>query len=398
MKKKETMWNPGFIIILLVNFSHQMGQQMMNTLVPKYAYELGANAYQVGLIGTAFAVSALLIRPISSPAFDSFSKKKLLIASVAGIFVAFTSYALSRSYGMLIAARLLHGICVGCVAPLSLAIASDNLPDSVMGSGLGIFSLCQAVGQALGPNMGLSLSQAIGFPFTFAIGAAILFAGTVLACFIKEAPQAREPYRITLDKVVEKDSIHAAVLQFFVMLAYTCIASYLAIYGGVLGIENIGLYYTVYAIFLLVTRPVSGKLIDRLGFDKVLIFGIVCFAASFLIIGASRTLPGFLIAAVVNAFGYGVCYPTLQSMCMSSAPKNRRGAAANTLFLGADCGMMVGPFCAGILVDWLNKANMGEVKAYSTMFCVMTVPIFAGLAYYLIFRRRIQAKIASHAK
>lgn len=370
-----------------------MGQQMMNTLVPKYANALGSSAYLVGLVGTAFGVSSLIARPFTCPAFDSFSKKKLLIFSLAGICAVFTCYGLAKSYAMLITARLFHGVFVGCVAPLTLAIAGDSLPEKSMGSGIGIFSLCQAFGQAVGPNLGLKLSKAIGFNNTFFLGAAIMAISIVLAHFVIEVPREKSPYKIALDKFIEKDSLHPAVLMFCIMIAYTCIGSYLAIFGELLGIENIGLYFTIYAIFLLVSRPVSGKLIDKYGYAKVLIPGLICFALSFVIIGTSRKLPGFLVAAVVNAFGYGVCFPAIQSLGMSCASRNRRGAAASTSFLGSDCSMLVGPALAGLLVDGIAKTNLGEIQGYSVMFCIMIIPILIGLIYFLIFKKKIQANI-----
>jgi MFS family permease len=387
------MWNITFINILVVNFCHQMGQQMMNTLVPKYANALGANAYTVGLLSSVFAISSLLIRPVSTPAFDSFSKKKLLIASIFGIFIVFTMYGLSKSVYMIMAARLLHGICIGCVAPLSLAIASDALPDSKMGRGIGVFSLCQAIGQAVGPNMGLSLSQTIGYSYTFFIGAAIMLIATILSLFLKDMNKPREPYRIAWDKIIEKDALHPAVLLFLTMLPYTCISSYIAIYGGLLGVDRIGLYFTVYAVFLLLTRPLGGALIDKYGYKRVLVPSMLCFAASFLIIGSSKNLTGFLIAAAVNAFGYGVIYPSMQSLAMSCTAKNRRGAAGSTSFLGADLSMLVGPALAGLLVDSVNKNTGTSVKGYSVMYFVMIIPIIIGIFYFLIFNKKIVANI-----
>jgi len=393
MKTETKMWNATFINILIVNFCHQMGQQMMNTLVPKYANALGANAYTVGLVSSVFAVSSLLIRPITTPAFDSFSKKKLLIASILGIFIVFTSYGLSKSVYMLMAARLLHGICVGCVAPLSLAIAGDALPDSSLGKGIGIFSLCQAIGQAVGPNMGLSLSHTIGYRYTFFIGAVIMLIAAVISLFLKEVNNSRKPYRIALENIIEKDALHPAVLTFLTMLPYTCINSYIAIYGDLLGVERIGLYFTVYAVFLLITRPLGGTLIDKYGYKKVLIPSLLCFAASFILIGSSKNLYGFLIAAAVNAFGYGVCYPSLQSLAMSCTAKSRRGAAGSTSFLGADLSMLVGPALAGLLVDSVNKSTGTAVKGYSVMYFVMTIPAIIGILYFLIFDKKIVASI-----
>lgn len=398
MKTESKMWNSAFINILIVNFCHQMGQQMMNTLVPKYADSLGANAYTVGLVSSVFAISALLIRPITTPAFDSFSKKKLLIASIFGIFIVFTVYGLSNSITMLMAARLLHGICVGCVAPLSLAIAGDALPTAKMGRGIGIFSLCQAVGQAVGPNMGLSLSQAIGYQTTFFIGAAIMLIALVLSLFLNETSKSHEPYRITWNKIIEKDALHPAMLMFLLMLPYTCINSYIAIYGGLLGVDRIGLYFTVYAACLLLTRPVGGMLIDKYGYKRILIPSMACFATSFIIIGSSKNLLGFLIAAAVNALGYGVCYPSMQSLSLSSSAKNRRGAAGSTSFLGADLSMLVGPSLAGLLVDTVNNRTGSVIKGYSTMYYVMIIPIIIGIFYFLIFNKKIMAKIKYHSE
>lgn len=398
MKNETKMWNSAYINILIVNFCHQMGQQMMNTLVPKYADALGASAYVVGLVSSVFAISSLLIRPVTTPAFDSFSKKKLLTASIFGIFVTFTVYGLSKSVYMLMAARLLHGICVGCVAPLSLAIAGDALPDSKMGRGIGIFSLCQAVGQAIGPNMGLSLSRTIGYRSTFFIGSAIMLVAMVLSIFLKENNKYREPYRIKLDKIIEKDALHPAALMFLIMMPYTCINSYIAIYGDLLGIDQIGLYFTVYAVFLLLTRPVGGILIDRYGYKRVLIPCMLCFAASFIIISSSKSLTGFLIAAAVNAFGYGVCYPSMQSLAMSCSPKSRRGAAGSTSYLGADISMLLGPTLAGLLVDSVNKSTGTAVKGYSTMYFVMVIPIFLGILYFLLCNKKIMSNIKRNSE
>lgn len=403
MKQTETLeqtkiWNKAFIIVLIVNFCHQMGQQMTNTLVPKYANALGATAYLVGLVSSMFAVSSLLIRPIASPAFDSFSKKKLLIVALVGIFVVFISYGISKSVPALLAARLLHGACVGCAAPLSLAIAGDSLPSAQMGKGIGVFSLCQAVGQAVGPNLGLTLSQKIGYQPTFFIGAGVTVLAVTFAFFIVETNKEKEPYRITIGKIIEKDSLHPAVLMFFLMFAYTCIASYLAIFGDMVGVENIGLYFTVYAVCLLITRPLSGVMIDKYGYGKVMVPGILSFAVSFVIIAFSRNLTGFLIAAAVNAFGYGVCYPAVQSMSMNSANKKRRGAAASTSYLGADFAMLFGPQLAGFLIDKIAVHTANYVNAYTTMFCLMTIPILMCLVYFFLVRKRIEENIRKNTE
>lgn len=393
MQKKETIWNPVFISVFIANFCQQMGQQMMNTLVPKYANSLGVAASTVGLVTSVFAITALAVRPISSPALDSFSKRKLLMAAQLCVFAAFVGYSLSNSIETIIAARIIHGIGAGVTAPLCLALASNSLPDSKLGSGIGIFSLGQAVAQAVGPNIGLTLSRNIGYNKSFLVGAAVLGLACMLSFFIKEPPMERPKYKISLDRIIAKGAVKPAVLMFFLGMAFSCIGSFIAIYGGERGVDNIGLYFTAYAGTMLITRPICGKLNDKYGFDKVLIPGIICFAGAFFLISIATSLAGFIIAGVVGACGYGVCQPTVQSLCMRCVPKEQRGAAGSTNYIGMDCGALLGPILSGTVVDKLIAASGSTVSAYSNMFRIMTIPMFIALVYLLLVRGKIKKDI-----
>ncbi|MDD6678136.1 MAG: MFS transporter [Firmicutes bacterium] len=394
MKRKDTIWNPVFTSVFIANVCAQMGQQMMNTLVPKFAHSLGAAASTVGFVSSVFAITALAIRPVSGPAADSFSKKKLLILSNICTVVAFLAYSMSTEVSMVVAARLLHGIGVGMSSPLCLAMASNSLPDSKLGSGVGVFSLGQAVSQAIGPTIGLSLSRAIGYSQTFLVGTAVMAAAIVCAFMIREMPEDRPKFRISLDRIIAKGAIRPSVVMFFLGASYSCLSSFLAIYGGARGVDQIGLFFTAYACTMLVTRPICGKLIDKLGFEKVLVPGIVFFACSFALVSMAKSLPGFILAGVVGACGYGVCQPTVQSLCMRCTPKNQRGAAGNTNYIGMDCGMLFGPTVSGFVVDSLMKSGVQAVDAYSKMYLIMTIPMMIGLAYFLLALKRIKKDIA----
>jgi len=131
--------------------------------------------------------------------------------------------------------------------------------------------------------------------------------------------------------------------------------------------------------------------------ETYLLFTLLSFAASFVIIAFSRTLYGFLAAAAVNAFGYGVCYPAVQSMSMNSANKRRRGAAASTSYLGADFAMLFGPQLAGLCIDKIAARTVSSVTAYTVVFCLMTIPILLCLAYFFLVRRKIDENIRKNA-
>ena len=158
MKSKSTsstsaqgIWTAPFVALVAVNFLRMMGQAISGTALPLYAYSLGAAATAVGFVSGAFAISALLIRPFIGPAFDSFSKSRLFLIFGIVLAVAGYAYAFTTTVESIVVVRLIHGIGMGCTAPLGLAIASDILPRDKIGSGIGFYTLAQSTAQAIGP-------------------------------------------------------------------------------------------------------------------------------------------------------------------------------------------------------------------------------------------------------
>jgi len=380
----EKIWNALFINIFIVNFTMNFGQFMMNTLIPKYADFLGASATTIGLIASVFTITALAIKPISGPAIDSFPKKKVLFGATLIITLAYITYSLARSVPMLIVARLIHGIGMGFTASACLAIASDSLPKSKMSQGIGYFSLGQAIASAIGPSLGLSISERYGYNITFAIGAGIIAVSAVLAIAMKTPqPQSHKPFVMSLNNMFAKEAIVPAVLQLFLTMAYAAIGSFLVLYAqDERGVANIGLWYTVNAGFMLITRPLIGKLADRHGIHKVMLPSLVLFGISLFIISVSDNIYMFLFSAFISACGYGTILPTIQTLCMKAVTPDRRGVAGNTNYIGADVGFMFGPILAGVCVT-----NFG----YSNMFRIMILPIVIAIILFIVFYQKIKA-------
>lgn len=180
--------------------------------------------------------------------------------------------------------------------------------------------------------------------------------------------------------------------MFFLGGAYSCINSFVIIYGGICGVNQIGLFFTVYAVFVLFSRPFSGKIADKYGVDKVIIPGMLIFALSFFIISYARSLPMFLLAGAVSAFGYGICQPAIQTLCMTLVSKDRRGLAGNTNYIGVDIGYLTAPIIGGSLVTFMQKYGSTQVQGYAAMYRVMIIPVFIALVIFWIFRKKLTFK------
>lgn len=395
-KEKNTgkIWTRDFINIFILNFVMSMGQFMMNTLIPKYAHKLGAAASVVGIVTGIFAVSALAMRPVAGPAMDYFKKNRLLSAAIAVITVSFVLYGLSGSIPMLIAARLFHGIAMSVSAPLSLALVSNILPVDKIASGLGFFSLGSAVSTAIGPTIGLTLADTIGYKSTFFICAFLLLLSFILSLQLKSEPVDRtQPFKVSLDKIIAPEVLLATLITFFIAFSYSGINSFLAIYGELSGVKEIGLFFTASAVCMIFIRPVSGKIADKYGHDKSVLPGIVILIAAFVLISFCRTLPMFIFAGIITAFGFGSSQPILETMTMQLVPVSRRGAAGNTNFTGIDCAFLLGPPAAGFIITTAQESGMSEIMGYSTMYRLIIIPMLIAIALFWVFRKKLLSRI-----
>ncbi|GHU67825.1 MFS transporter [Spirochaetia bacterium] len=295
---------------------------------------------------------------------------------------AFVGFSFSKTMPSLIFFRLLQGTGQAFTSTCCLALASDTLPREKLGAGIGYFSLAQAIMQAFGPTVGLKLKDLIGYNMTFLVGSAAMILAVLFALSLKIPFTKTKKFSFSLNSIIAKEAIIPAILLFFLATSFMTITSFVAIFGKTTVGSNIGYFFTVYALTLLVTRPLVGKLADKFGYVKVMLPMMVLFAASLTIISFSSSLPMFLVAAFLNAFGYGGCGPAIQSLCMKRVPKERRGAGSCTSYIGMDLGSLLGPVMAGTLAGKFG---------YISMWRIMIIPIMIAVVLVCIFSHNIEA-------
>ncbi|MGM9594234.1 MAG: MFS transporter [Candidatus Onthomonas sp.] len=379
-KSNGTIWNRVYTCVFCANVLLFLGMQMVNTLVAKYADALGAAPTIVGVVSSLFALTALIFKIFSGPAIDAFNRKYILMGAILVIAISFAGFSMSVNVEMLFAFRLLQGCGQAFTATCCLALAADALPADRFGVGIGTFTLAQAVCQAIGPTIGLTLAERVGYRSAFAVAACCTFCAVGAAALIRTPQRERGGFRISLGSIVAPEAVFPAVLLFLLQMTFCNINSFLVIYADQQNVSNIGFFYTVYAIAMLFAPRTVGKLADRWGTTKAIVPAMLCFALSFLIISYATALPVFLLAAVISAFGYGAAQPAVQALGMKCVPEARRGSASSTSYIGQDLGNLAGPIVAGWIVE-----RMG----YNAMWRMMILPVLAAILITLLCRGRI---------
>jgi MFS family permease len=175
-----------------------------------------------------------------------------------------------------------------------------------------------------------------------------------------------------------------AVLLLVEAMVWSQVNTFLVQFGRGQGVpaEQLGLFFTVLAFTLVVSRPCIGSVADRFGASKILLSSMILLAISFFVISWAHSLPMFLLAAFITAFGYAGCQPTLMAVCLRRVPIERRGAASCTAYMGQDLGNLIGGFYGGYLVQSFG---------YGSMWRLMLVPLAGAALITVLWRRQLDA-------
>jgi MFS family permease len=375
------IWTREFSSIFLANFFLYLGQFMVQPLITTYAAELGAEGATLGFVAGAFAVTAIIFKVFSGPAIDCFNRKYVLSGAIIVLSAAFFGYSVSTNVALIIVFRFLQGAGQAFTATCCLALATDALPEEKLSSGLGIFALAQVTAQAVSPSIGIFIGELFGFRISFIAGGVVLLTSVFWAFQIHGYPPAvKRQFRISFRNTVSLPSLLPAFLLMLNLCCFCLINSYLVLYALEFNIANIGSFFTIYAVTLVISRPLFGKWSDKYGFIAITIPGLIVYAASFFVISYARILPMFFLAAFLSALGSGASQPMMNSLCMKTVPQDRRGAASSTAYIGMDIGNIIGPLIAGVIV-----LRYG----YSVMWRIMTVFLFLSVVAIAFFRKRI---------
>ncbi|WAG67971.1 MFS transporter [Clostridium estertheticum] len=262
-------------------------------------------------------------------------------------------------------------------------MATDIIPKKRFGEGMGCFSLSSSLAMALAPAVALYLLNVSNFRNVAILAGGLGIFALILSFFIKYNKVEKEEAIKERVALYEKISIGPSIVIFFVTASYGAIVGFIFLYALEQGIKNIGVFFTVYAVSLLITRPFLGKMVDRLGFNKVIYPGLIILVISMVLLSYASSMPYFIISAFLYGIGFGSVQSSLQTMAILNAPKARFGAANATFFTGFDGGIGFGSVIAGIVASAMG---------YSRMYLLFSIFLIIAIVLYFIIMKTERLK------
>jgi MFS family permease len=367
---KDRLVTSSYCYMLAANFLLSFSFWL---LIPVFPFYLGetfhAGKAVIGLVVSCYTISALCIRPFSGYLVDTFSRKPLYILSYFIFAAIFAGYIVASTLTLFIIFRLLQGGAFGMVSVGGNTIVIDIMPSSRRGEGIGYFGLTNNFAMAIGPMVGLFMTQSgISYYYIFLVAltscAIGMFCGSMV-CTPYKPPIKREP--LSFDRFLLIKGLPAGISLLLLSIPYGMTTNYVALYAIQIGITaQTGLFFTAMAVGMAISRIFSGKQVDKGKVTQVISFSLYIVILTFFLLAYCSELMHtnhemgtylFFLVAFLLGVGFGIMFPAYNTLFINLAPNSRRGTATSTYLTSWDVGISGGMILGGVIAQYSSFAN-----------------------------------------
>ena len=185
------------LVMLVGAFIAILNQTLLTPALPSIMADMNIGASTAQWLTTGFMLVNGIMIPVTAYLIDRFTTRKLFFVSM-GIFTLGTALAaVSTTFPMILAARLLQAAGAGVMMPMGQTILLLTLPRQYRGLGMGIIGLVIGVAPAVGPVVSGLVVESFGWHILFKAMVPLALLTIVFAYFFLE--NMGETSHITLD-------------------------------------------------------------------------------------------------------------------------------------------------------------------------------------------------------
>jgi MFS transporter, DHA1 family, multidrug resistance protein len=335
-----------------------------------FAESLGASPERIGVIVSVSTLTGVFLKLPSGALSDIYGRRMLLRVGVIAFGAPPFVYPFISDLNVLTLVRLFHGLATAIFAPSALATVAELYRER-RGAALGTYTASTQSGALLGPFIGGYLAFTAGFSSAFLTAG--LFVAIVLFYSLHLSPPPPRVQEKGFAAVLaemwkgfrvvarNRNVLMASSTDAAKMVANGALMAFLPLYGVSVGLNaaEVGLLFTVQAMTSFFSKPIMGRVSDRLGRQPLIVLGLLICASTFVCI---PHVAGLAVLLVLSAgFGFGEAVVTSSSSAFVADSSEFKT-------LGAGMGMQgtigdIGPLLAGVLIAHMSYAGAFTIIA-----------------------------------
>ncbi|MBD3640108.1 MAG: DHA2 family efflux MFS transporter permease subunit [Marinobacter sp.] len=436
--------------VMLGTMATVLSATVVNVALHDIMLEFGIRQGQVHWLATGFIAAMTTTMLASSWLLDHFGVRKTLAGAMVLFTLISVAGGFAATPGQLIAARIGQGAMAGLMQPMGMYLVFRIFPRERRGQAMGIYGMGVILAPALGPVLGGFLVDQLDWRYVMFAPAPVTMLGVFMAWrFLPLPPSRPEPYRfdlpgllllgatigLALDTLNRLQQLTGAELRIglqalvvvvlvvlfvvrerstrhplvniallrnpsFVYANLGAMALGLALFGSTylvplfvqtsLGFSatGAGLLMLPAGIVLGITFPLAGRLADRQSARKLVVFGIVMFAASAMLFAVSDVTLAFgwlALWTILGRIGIGFMLPALSTGALNPLKPEQLGAASSTINFTRQLGGAFGVNIVALTVEFGEHSDgLPTISAFHSAWWL--VAVFVAVAAVPVWR------------
>lgn len=357
-------------VIFITVFIYLLGFGIVIPTIPLLSTQLGATAFQTGLLLSAYSLMQFLFSPFWGKLSDKHGRRPILLICLIGEVFAYLLFAQARSLELLFIARLLSGFFGASISTAS-AYISDITPPNERSKGMALIGAAFGMGFLFGPAIGGGLtywaehiSEDAFFRTSFS---SYWVSGLCLITFLFALKYLKETRKVSAAVNTNHDKRFARIFKYFKVdtvgpLMFVFFLSSLAMstmeatlilfakdkFGW--GLKEVSFGFAYIGVIIVITQGfLVRRLMPLMGEKQLLRIGLIFMTIGFAGIAIAESITFLALTQTFLALGVGFANPSILGSVSLLTSSDEQGASLGTTQGLASLGRIVGPAVGGAL-------------------------------------------------
>ena len=285
------------------------------------------------------------------------------------------------SYKIMLGLVIVHGLFWSGLLSSSATYVTALVPAERRAEGMGYWGLSTMLAVSIAPTIGLWVYTHGGW-WAMCLEAAVLnivMAGIAWA-LPPDAPKAAPAHPISLGRLLEWRVLLLSFSLFLYSFGYGGLTSFVSLYTDSHQVTPRALYFTLFCLTTIVTRPFIGRFADRVGYRRVFVPCVVLIVLAFVLLAIDGSRLFLIASAMLFGTGFGSAYPVFLAHVLRFVDESRRGATFGSIIGAFDTGIGTG----SIVMGWIIE-HFGFRPAWAAAAGLATLAI----PFFVIVERRL---------
>ena len=377
-QEMRNIFTRDFILASVVQFALAFSFSILLPTLPIYLSRSGSTEVEIGVLIGILAASSFVARPLVGRALLRIREQFFMTAGALLYAITSVAYLFTPPFWPFLIVRVFQGIGVAFASTALFTLIANISPEAHRGQSLGYFFLTYNFAGALAPPLGMFLINHFGFTTLFLICLSLSLCALLVTRLLgkREVPPLQDS-SVEDGFLLSRKALAPSVINFFFFFTWGALTAFFPLYAINHGVTNPGFFFTTVAIMLILGRTLGAKILDLYSRERIILPCLFAYIISMGLLAFSKTLPMFILVAVIWGIGHAFLFPSLVAYVLDRVGSSP-GPAMGTFTAVMDMGWVVGPMAMGIIL---------HLASYQIMFLCLVLMGILNLNYFYFFAR-----------